>query len=102
MSKVTFVTVLMNVDDFEEWKPLFDDRHEHRRGYGATRHWLHRAVDDPQFLMVTHEFKSFDEANAFGDYLRGPDFLAQARKDGLQGEPVVHVLEDFEEAVYPY
>lgn len=103
MSTSVFVSATMNVSSFDDWKPLFDEQVEmekDRKKFGAIRHWMHRAVDDPSFLMVTFEFSSQDAAEQFRTYMQSDKFLERAKADGITKTPTVHILQDFEEHTY--
>lgn len=58
------------VPDFERWKLAFDSDPMDRKGSGVRRYGVHRAVDDPNFVMIDLEFDSIHEAEAMLERLR--------------------------------
>ena len=55
----------IHVRDYEVFKSAFDGMRPVREDYGATSHGLHRAVDDPNKLVVVSEWPTADQARAF-------------------------------------
>jgi len=102
VSDSTFVTATMNVSSFDNWKPLFDKARskDGRAGANSTSHWMHRGVDDPNFLMVTFEFGTRSDAEDFRTFLKSDEFMAAVKRDGVTAVSSVHLLEDFEERQY--
>jgi hypothetical protein len=52
-------------DDYDAWKPMFDQDPAGRRDSGATRHMIARAADNPNDVFVAVEFPTVDQAKAF-------------------------------------
>ncbi len=100
MGQSVFVTATVHVESFDHWKPLFDEGRDNRQGYGAVRHWMHRAVDDPSLLMITVEFPTRGEAEKFRDFLQSDEFAERTKDHGVTAMPSVHLLQDFEEHDY--
>lgn len=57
------------VDDYDAWKPLFDEDPAGRAASGATSHMISRAVDNPNEAFIRVEFPSVDQAKAFREKL---------------------------------
>lgn len=55
----------MHVRDYEAFKSAFDGLRPVRQDYGATSHRLHRAVDDPNKIVVVSEWATADQARSF-------------------------------------
>jgi heme-degrading monooxygenase HmoA len=55
----------MHVRDYEAFKSAFDGLRPVRQDYGASSHRLHRAVDDPNEIVVVSEWATADQARAF-------------------------------------
>jgi hypothetical protein len=59
-----------SVPNFERWKRAFDEDPIGRQAGGVVRHYVHRAVADPNFVMIDLEFDSLAEAESFLEKLR--------------------------------
>jgi hypothetical protein len=55
------------VQDFADWKQVFDTDPVGRKAHGATRHWIFQDPSDPNHFMLSIEFPSVREANGFLD-----------------------------------
>lgn len=53
------------VPSFEQWKRAFDSDPADRKGSGVRRYQVHRAQDDPNFVMIDLEFDSLGDAEVF-------------------------------------
>jgi hypothetical protein len=57
------------VDDYDSWKPGFDDDPVGRAASGATSHKIARAVDNPNEVFLRVEFPSVEQAKTFREKL---------------------------------
>jgi hypothetical protein len=57
------------VDDYDAWKPGFDEDPAGRAEAGATSYKIARAVDNPNEAFIRVEFPSVDQAKAFREKL---------------------------------
>jgi heme-degrading monooxygenase HmoA len=55
------------VKDFQVWKKAFDSDPAGRAQNGVTRHAIYRPLDDPNYVIVTLEFSSREQAQKFLD-----------------------------------
>jgi hypothetical protein len=53
------------VDDYDTWKPMFDQDPAGRRESGATGYVVSRAVDNPNEVFIRVEFPSVEQAKTF-------------------------------------
>ena len=81
------------VDDFGKWKRVYDGFTPTRKEMGVTGASVHRDANDPNILMVTHQFKSMDAAKAFADSEELKSAMAEA---GVSGPPEIWFTEDIE------
>jgi hypothetical protein len=66
---VAIMLMQFEVDDYDAWKPGFDEDPVGRAQAGATSHKIARAVDNPNEVFVRVEFPSVDQAKAFRENL---------------------------------
>lgn len=58
------------VPNFEGWKQAFDNDPMDRKGAGVRRYSVHRAVADPNFVMIDLEFDALPDAERLLEQLR--------------------------------
>ena len=68
---MAFVVLNFEVDDYDAWKPMFDEDPAGRRESGATNHVVSRAADNPNEVFVRVEFPSVEQARTFRERLIG-------------------------------
>jgi len=73
---VAFMVHHLKVDDFDTWKPFFDQDPVGRK-QSAKGHLMLRNVDDPNEVFTRVEFDSLEEAKAFRDRLVASGALDQ-------------------------
>jgi hypothetical protein len=83
----------INVVDYDEWKPVFDQDPVQARK-AATRHSVYRSIEDPNQVFVHVEFDSADEARAAQQRLLDSGLLD--RFPDRDGPTVVEIVESVE------
>jgi hypothetical protein len=83
----------LEVDDYEAWKPMFDQDPADRRHSGATSHIISRAADNPNDVFIRLEFPSVDQAKAFRQKLLDSGALDRAGIKVKVGPVVVEAAE---------
>lgn len=66
---MAIVVLNFEVDDYDTWKPMFDEDPAGRRDSGATGHVVSRAVDNPNEVFIRVEFPSVEQAKTFRERL---------------------------------
>lgn len=85
------------VNDYGHWKSVYDQFADTRREYGVTGASVHRDGEDPNTVVVIHQFDSLDDAYMMAD----SDELRAAMADaGVAGAPEIWFTEDVEETPY--
>lgn len=85
------------VNDYENWKRIYDDFASVRREKGVTGASVHRDAEDASTIVVTHQFGSLDAATAFAESEELKNAMANA---GVAGPPEIWFTEDVEETPY--
>lgn len=62
---MTTVLVQQRVPDFDAWKRVHDRARDLRVAAGVRRDAVQRLVEDPNMVVVTHEFDEIDAARSF-------------------------------------
>ena len=66
---MAIVVLNFEVDDYDTWKPMFDEDPAGRRDSGATGHVVSRAVENPNEVFIRVEFPSVEQAKTFRERL---------------------------------
>jgi quinol monooxygenase YgiN len=64
-----------------------------RKGKGVTGASVHRDANDPNTIIITHQFKDLNAAKAFADSEELKSAMASA---GVSGRPEIWFAEDVE------
>jgi hypothetical protein len=71
---MAFIVTRIQVGDYEQWRPMFDQDKPKAREKASTQRVL-RSVDDPNEVVILLEFDSADEAREARDRLLGSGVL---------------------------
>jgi hypothetical protein len=90
---VAIVLLNFEIDDYDAWKPMFDQDPAGRRDSGATSHMISRAADNPNDVFIRVEFPSVEQAKAFRQRLVDSGALDRAGAKVKIGPVVAEVVE---------
>jgi quinol monooxygenase YgiN len=79
------------VEDYGAWRLVYNDAESIRARHGCTGQRVLRSPDDPDDLLVLHEFPSPAQAQAFAD---DPDLKAAMQKAGVSGPPRIEIYDE--------
>ena len=88
---MALVVLNFEVDDYDAWKPMFDEDPAGRREGGATGHVVSRAVDNPNEVFIRVEFPSVEQAKEFRERLVSSGALERAGMRMKSGPTVADV-----------
>lgn len=81
------------VNDFANWKRVYDDFASYRKEHGVTGASVHRDPEDSNMVIVTHQFENLSQAQAFAN---SEDLKSTMDKAGVSGPPEIWITEDLE------
>jgi quinol monooxygenase YgiN len=85
------------VKDYDLWKRAYDGFASVRKENGVIGASVHRDASDPNTMIITHQFKTLDAAQAFV----GSEELKSAMMEaGVAGPPEFWFSEDVEQTDY--
>jgi len=85
------------VKDFDSWKTVYDNFMPTAKEQGVRHEHVFRDPNSPDQVIVTHEFKSIEEANKFFNSQE----LKNAMQDaGVAGAPEIWFGEDIRKTVH--
>ncbi len=85
------------VEDFHNWKSVYDDLGPTRRTMGVTGASVHQDPKDPNMVTVTHQFATMDAATTFAS---SDDLKNALMKAGVRGRPDMWITTDVEHTAY--
>lgn len=90
---MTYVLVIHKVEDYDKWKPLYDEDGATRKAKGSTGAVVFRNADDPNEIVVMTQWENIDKAKNFAE---AEELRITMLKAGVIGQPEVYYLEEIE------
>ncbi len=94
---MTYVLVIHNVEDFDKWKPIYDEDGAMRKKEGSKGAFAFRNANDPKQLVVMTNWEDIESAKNFAE---SEDLRNTMQKAGVTGKPEVYYLEEIERTKY--
>jgi heme-degrading monooxygenase HmoA len=91
---VPYLLVRANVDDYESWKPGFDEHAATREENGSKGGRLFRRAHDPNEVVIILEWNGLEEARRFA---QSEDLREAMQRHGVVGQPDIYFLEEVNE-----
>jgi heme-degrading monooxygenase HmoA len=88
---MAFVLVRHKVEDYEKWKPVFDDHGIVRKTSGCKGGYVFRSADNPNEVMVLLEWEDHDRARQFTESENLKKTMEQA---GVTDHPDIYFLDE--------
>jgi heme-degrading monooxygenase HmoA len=89
-----YLLVRHKVEDYERWKPIFDEQAAFRERSGSKGGRLWRNADDPNETVVLFEWDSLENAQRFSN---SDDLRETMQRSGVADQPDVYFFEEVEE-----
>ena len=88
----TVTLIHHRVSDFDAWKQVYDSFRDAQREGGVRYERVMRSADDPNLVVVVHEFDSRETAQAFFD---SPELRGAMERAGVDTSSVqLELLDD--------
>lgn len=88
---MAYLLVRHRVNDYEAWKPVFDQHGAVRKASGSRGGRLFRSADDPNNLVLLLEWDSLENARQFA---QSEDLRQAMQRAGVADQPDVYFLEE--------
>ena len=88
------------VQDFDAWKRVFDERLDTRLAGRVTGHRLARSATDPREVEVVMEFGSQADAEAYREYMDRPETREALARAGVEEHAPMWIGEQVEAVSY--
>jgi quinol monooxygenase YgiN len=85
------------VEDYNNWKKVYDDIAPFRKESGVTAASVHHDSNDPNIVIITHQFRDINAAKRFAD---SEDLKSAMKKAGVNSQPEFWFAEDIEKTSY--
>ena len=85
------------VQDFDNWRRVYDGFAPVRKELGVTGASVHRDAHDANVITVTHRFSDLDAATAFA---HSDELKSTMAKAGVSGAPDIWFTQDIETTPY--
>ncbi|MBV8342315.1 MAG: cyclase [Gammaproteobacteria bacterium] len=76
------------VADYAAWRKAYNSFRATRMKMGVTAQAVYQSVDNPNDVLVTHDFASADQAKAF---LSSEELKNAMQKAGVKGPPQIWI-----------
>jgi quinol monooxygenase YgiN len=88
-----YLIIRHKVEDYDRWKPVFDDHGPTRAEFGSTGYQLLRSADNPNELVMIFEVQDIDRVKelVFSDDLR-----EKMQNAGVADQPDFYFLDEIE------
>lgn len=85
------------VGDYNSWKRIYDEFASVRKLKGVKAASVHRDSNDPNLIIVRHQFEDMSKAKEFYE---SEDLKSTMAKAGVSGPPEIWFGEDIEQTPY--
>jgi heme-degrading monooxygenase HmoA len=89
-----YLLVRHKVEDYERWKPIFDEHASVREQSGSKGGRLWRNAADPNETVVLFEWDSLENAQRFAN---SDDLRETMQRSGVADQPDIYFFEEVEE-----
>ena len=94
---MTYVLVIHKVEDYNKWKPVYDEHGAVRKANGSKGAFVFHNANDPNELVVITQWENLEKAKNFTE---AEDLKLAMQKGGVKGQPAVYFLEEIERTSY--
>ncbi len=85
------VFVHMRVNDFSEWKKMFDENAGFRADNGVVSNQIYTDADDANMVFILFKWNSLANARKF---MQSPELRSLMQKAGVEGQPHFHFMNE--------
>ena len=88
---MTFVLIRFTVEDFEKWKPIFEEAAAMRKTAGSKGVRAFTKVDSVNEVVILGEYADLDAARQF---FQSPELREAQQRAGVKGPPELTFLDE--------
>ena len=94
---MAYVLVIHEVDDYDKWKPVYDEDGAVRKAKGSKGAFVFRNADNRNKVVVLTHWENMESAKNFAE---ADELRVTMQKAGVKGQPEVYYLEEIENTPY--
>ena len=94
---MTYVLAIQKVEDYDKWKPVFDEHGTIRMAKGSMGASILRNIKDPNQLVIITKWENMESAKNF---TLSNDLKTTMKKAGVMGRPELYYLDKIEQTQY--
>ena len=87
---MAYILVRHKVNDYNKWKPVFDEHGAVRKTIGSKGGYLFRNIDDPNEVVMYIEVDDVAKAREF---VKSEDLRQTMERSGVVGQPDIFFLD---------
>jgi heme-degrading monooxygenase HmoA len=88
-----YMLVRHKVEDYEKWKPVFDEHQSTRKESGGKGGYLFRNAEDSNEVVILLEWDDIEDARQFA---QSEDLRETMQRAGVTEQPDIYFLEEVE------
>jgi heme-degrading monooxygenase HmoA len=90
-----YLLVRHKVEDFDRWKPVYDEHGATRKATGSLGSQLLRNADDPNEMVILFRWDTLENARRFA---QSDDLREAMQRAGVADRPDIYFLDEVERA----
>ena len=87
---MVYLLIQHKVEDYNKWKPFFDEHGKARKAHGSKGATLYRDSNDPNNIAIITEWENKEAALGMA---QSPDLAETMHHAGVIGKPTITLLE---------
>jgi len=88
---MTHVLVRVTFENYEKWRPVFDEAAKLRKAHGSKGVRLYRVANKPNEVVIFGEYEDVEKARQL---FQSQEFRDATRRGGVTGQPDVTFLDE--------
>lgn len=92
-----FVMIRHTVNNYDTWKPVYDEDAGNRKAHGSKGGHLLRGANNPNEIVALLEFDDLENAHKF---IESPDLRERMQRAGVAGPPDIAFLDEVERSAH--
>jgi heme-degrading monooxygenase HmoA len=85
------IMVRVTYENYEKWRPVFDEAAKLRKAYGSKGVNLYRVANKPNEVVIIGEYEDVEKARQL---FQSQEFREATQRGGVIGQPEVFILEE--------
>lgn len=94
---MTYLLAIQKVEDYDKWKPVFDEHASERKAMGSMGATIHRNANNKNELVIITKWENIEAAKAFAN---SKNLKVTMKKAGVIDLPEIYFLEEIEKTEY--